>query len=155
MASSIVDQNIYKSGQQHERTHCEEEVLYPILDLFWGEAVFQPEYLGVNLLDIDPAFRFEVPEHKWGWDRIGLDHTDPSRVATALEKLHGKGFLTDRDIQETYYNRDVEEWRTEITEDMEFRATLPILGPNGGPLPPEEEAEDDETDKLEQGEDNS
>lgn len=121
MASGVLDQNIYKGGQQNERTDCEEVVLDPMLDMFWYEASRIRGLLGDDFLSSDPMFAANAPEHTWRWDRIGLDHTDPSRVASALETLHNKRFLTDRDIQETYYNRDVEDWRQEIEEDDAFR----------------------------------
>ena len=124
MASAIVDQNVYKGGQESERYHCEEEVLNAIYRLFWYEAVATPGYLGDDLLFSDPTFRVDPPFNEWGWDRVGLDHTDPSKVANSLKVLHDKKFLTDADIQEGYFNRDVERWRNEIKEDEEFRKQL-------------------------------
>lgn len=65
-----------------------------------------------------------TPSHRWRWDTIGLDHTDPQKVANALQALHDKRFATDRDIQEGYFNRSVEEWQDEIADDDAFRSTL-------------------------------
>jgi hypothetical protein len=118
MASGVLDQNVYKGGQQLERTDCEEVVLDHVLQLFWYEGSRIPGLFG------DRSFgsnSFDVPEHKWRWDRIGLDHTDPARIAEALKTLHDKRFLTDRDIQEEYYNRDIETWKSEVEEDDKFR----------------------------------
>lgn len=132
MASAVVDANIYKTGQTAERLSCEEIVLDHILDLFWGEAVFMPGFLGDSMLAADPTFRDEPPEHVWRWDKIGLDHTDPAKVQNALKTAHDKGFLTDRDIQETYYNRDVDDWREQIKEDIEFRKSVGLsIGEDG------------------------
>jgi len=137
MASGMLDQNIYKGGQEAEREDCEDFVLDKILDLWWGESLRVPGYLGDDMLSTDQSFRDEPPEHVWRWDRIGLDHTDPSKAATALQILHDAKFLTDRDIQEIYYNRDVEQWREEAMEDAEFRASLPLA--------PEAQAKQDAT----------
>jgi capsid protein len=122
MASAVVDQHIYKSGQVTERAHCEESVLDRVFDLWWFEASRIPGYLGVSLP------KEQIPEHSWQWDRVGLDHTDPSKVAQAIETLHNKRLLTDRDFQEEYMNRDVDTWRDEIKEDDEFRKDLEDSG---------------------------
>lgn len=125
MASAVVDRDIYRSGQEAERANCEEDVLDDIWYLFWEEASLARGFLGDDMLSTDSSFRFMAPEHRWRWDRIGLDHTDPSKVATFLEILHEKmNVLTDRDIQETYYNRDVEDWREEVRDDLAFRKEL-------------------------------
>jgi len=125
MASSVVDVDMYKSGQKAERLHCNEEVLDPVLDLWWFEALRLQGYLGDNFLSSDPSFAWEAPEHTWHWDKIGIDHTDPTKVAKALETLRTNHFITDRDIQEQYHNRSVEEWRAEVEEEEEWRQSLP------------------------------
>jgi hypothetical protein len=44
--------------------------------------------------------------------------------------VHQNHFLTDRDIQESYYNRDLDEWQEEVLEQEEFRKKLtPISSP--------------------------
>ena len=140
MASGVLDQNIYKGGQQFERTDCEEVVLDHVFDLFWYEGSRIPEFFGDRFLATDNSFRDQAPEHKWRWDRIGLDHTDPAKIANSLETLHNKRFLTDRDIQEEYYNRDVEDWRDEIEEDDKFREDIldfnQKTAPEPAPKPP-------------------
>lgn len=134
MASAVVDTNIYKGGQEAERSECQTEVLDPMMYLWWMEAIRVPGHLGDNFLSVED-FRNEPPEHIWRWDRVGLDHTDPGKVATAIKTLHDKRFITDRDVQETYYNRDVEDWQEEIEKDDEFRAGL-LLDASGN-VPPE------------------
>lgn len=136
MASSVVDHEIYRGGQSSERESAEEEILDPILLLYWQEAVRISGYLGDDLIATEPSFRNEPPDHAWRWDRIGFDHTDPQKVASALETLSNKKFLTDRDIQEMYYNRDVEDWRKEVESDDEWRAGL-LMGSDGNPIPPD------------------
>ena len=66
----------------------------------------------------------ELPDHEFSWDRIGIDHTDPSKVANAIETLRTGRVLTDRDIQEDYFNRSVEDWQEQVLADDEFRQEL-------------------------------
>jgi hypothetical protein len=126
MASGVLDQHIYKGGQLGLRSDCEETVLDHMLMLWWTEASLVPGHLG-SYNRSDRSFT-TPPKHCWRWDRIGLDHTDPARVAEALKSLHDKRFLTDRDIQETWYNRDVDQWRTDVLEDDKFRKGLEDSG---------------------------
>ena len=125
MASAIVDNNIYRGGQVSERVSCQESVLDSALSLWWTEAVLIPSLLGDDSLAGDPTFRETPPDHVWRWDKVGLDHTDPLKVAKALQVLHNKRFLTDRDIQEIHHNRDLEDWKEEIAEDDKFRREHP------------------------------
>lgn len=123
MASAIVDANIYRGSVHQERITCTTAELNPIFCMWYAEARLLPGYLNV------PSPQRMFPTHKWGWDRVGLDHTDPQKVMQALQVAKDKGFLTDQDIQETYFNRDVEEWKKEIQADNEFRIKLgPISG---------------------------
>lgn len=159
MASGILDSHIYKGGQEAERLHCSESVLEPVFDLWWAEAIREEGYLDeealseADFLQANPSLRNEPPTHSWRWDRIGVDHTDPLKVAQAVKVLHDKQFLTDRDIQETYYNRDVEDWRENVREDLEFREEIGMVG-MGDSLPqavsdpanPDSEAPNEESD---------
>lgn len=133
MASAVVDTHIYKEAQRLERIDAEEEVLNPDLELWWGEFVRSPEVrespeLRSALME-NPSLLSEPPDHMYRWDRIGLDHTDPAKVANALKTSHDKGFLTDRDIQETYYNRDVDDWREDYEEQVEWRKGIEPAAP--------------------------
>lgn len=122
MASGTLDKDLYRSGQEIERVDCEEVVMDPMFALWWQEAALVRGALGDDFLLQE--FR-EPPRHSWGWDRIGQDHTDPSRVAAYLDVMHGQlKVMTDRDVQEKYFNRDVEDWREEVREDAEFRKEL-------------------------------
>jgi len=132
MASAVVDQDIYKGGQKAERLDCNEDVLDPMVELFWAEGTRTSGFFGDEFLQSDPQFRDNAPEHRWRWDRIGLDHTDPMKVAKALVELRTNLHITDADIQEEYFNRDVDDWREEIAEDEEFRSQFV-------PEPPEPE----------------
>lgn len=144
MASAIVDQNIYKGGQKAERTDCDEFVSDKAFDLWWEEARLVPDYFGPNTgtlyRDLDP------PKRRWRWDSVGLDHTDPQKVAAAIETMRKdpNHFTTDRDIQETIYNRSLEEWQDEVRADMEFRNSLPVPITEQPPDPPSGGGESDE-----------
>lgn len=118
MASAIVDAHVYRGGQTHERNHCDSAVLNLAFCLWYLEAVKIPGYLPSH------KSRAFFPSRIWRWDKVGLDHTDPEKVMRALEVAHTKGFLTDRDIQEQHFNRNVEDWRQQIEADKEFRDKL-------------------------------
>ena len=136
MATSVVDQHIYKGAQQFERMDCEDKVLEQIATNWWTIGLRTADYYDdpisgeSNFLLANPTLKSELPQHEWGWDNIGLDHTDPSKVANAIETLHNGRHMTDRDIQETFYNRDVDDWREEVLEDDEFRQQLTPLDQN-------------------------
>ena len=117
MSSAVVDGDMYKSGQQFERFTCNDEVLCKVFKLWWKEAVLVEDFLHVkgknDRIGETDSLRTKAPKHYWRWDKIGLDHTDPQKVANAMETLFDCGFITDRDIQETHFNRDVDDWRDE------------------------------------------
>jgi capsid protein len=117
MATAVVDTHIYKEGGKAERLSCGEMVLDPDFAQWWAYARLIPRYLPQDALALGPI----VPRHRDRWDRIGLDHTDPAKVAQALKIAHEAGHITDRDIQEGYYNRSVEDWQEDVTEQNEFR----------------------------------
>lgn len=156
MASAVVDGHIYKGSQNNERCDSEEEVMARIFEMWWEEAIRIPGYLDEpisgeqGLFVENPTLRNEFPEYGWGWDRVGIDHTDPLKVAKALETLKNNNFITDRDIQEGYYNRDLEDWQEEVLEEKEFRDSITPAPPESDPDKTEvdeeesEEAEDDD-----------
>lgn len=117
MASAVVDQHLYQGSIQNDRAHCCEDVLTKMFYLWWQEAALvYSELRGTGKM-------FWEIEHKWRWDKVGLDHTDPQKVANALATLGPGGlhFYTDRDLQEEFHNRDLEEWQEEVKGDQEFR----------------------------------
>lgn len=120
MASAIVDAHVYRGSQVNERHHCERHQLNAAFCLWYNEARLIPGYL--------PRIRSRTlfPTREWRWDKVGLDHTDPDKVANALKTCVEMGFLTDRDIQEQHYNRDVEDWRQQIKEDLKFRDEIDL-----------------------------
>lgn len=123
MASGILDDNIYKGGQNAERLECEEVVLDHMFELWWAEY-----RLGSDTAQLRKSSNFrsiKIPEHSWRWDKIGLDHTDPSKVASGIQILHELKLMTDRDYQERYMNRSLEDWQEEVKQDDQFRMSLP------------------------------
>lgn len=136
MASGILDATIYKGGQRGERLSCEEEVLWKVFYLWWQEAIRIPGHVGDGFLSSEWGSN-EIPRHRWRWDRVGIDHTDPARVAEALKTLHDKRFMTDADIQEEYFNRDLDTWQEDIKEDDKFREDLTSPGLESTPEPPQ------------------
>jgi hypothetical protein len=131
MSSAVVDTHLYKEGQKFERLHCDEDVLDPLFETWFRLGTLTDDYYddaiipGRNYLTANPTLRDDVPAHKWNWDRIGLDHTDPQKVAEALAIMKENKFMTDRDIQEGYFNRNIETWQEETKEDDEYRESLP------------------------------
>ncbi len=126
MASGVLDATIYKGGQRAERLAIEEEVLCRIFYLWWNEAIRIQGHIGDSFLTSE--WREMMPQHRWHWDRIGIDHTDPARVADALKTMHDKRFMTDADIQSEYFNRDLDTWQEEIKQDDAFRGELDSTG---------------------------
>lgn len=156
MASAVVDAHIYKAGQEAERFHAEDHVLAKVFQLFWEFAVNVDNYLDApnipqaDFLRSNPTLYSTLPDYSWGWDQVGIEHTDPSKIAQAISTLHQGGFITDRDIQEGRFNRDVDQWREEIRKDIEFRNEVGLpVGPSTGSSPKESgaDAPDDNSEK--------
>lgn len=143
MASAVVDAAIYKGGQQAERHDCEHQVLDHCFYQWWLEASRVDGYLGDPLLLSDETFRRNPPQHRWRWDQIGIDHTDPQKVAEALKVMHDKRFITDHDIQEGRFNRSYDDWKAEVESEEEFRSELEPVNPEERQPPPSEDSEAD------------
>ncbi len=116
MATAVVDGHIYKEGGRMERLSCAEEVLDQDFALWWLHARLIPRYLPADCLRLPGP-----PRQINRWDRIGLDHTDPAKVANSLKIAQEAGHLTDRDIQEGWFNRHLEDWQEDLREQMKFR----------------------------------
>ena len=145
MSSAVVDTHIYKEAQRLERLHATEEIVEPDYDLWWSEYIKTrefheaPELAGA--LQENPSLLFEPPDHIFRWDPIGLEHTDPAKVMKALETARKNNFITDRDIQETRYNRDIEDWRAEVEEQLAWEKKNGINQPAAVETEEEEEEE--------------
>jgi capsid protein len=139
MASGTLDANIYAGSQKQERLHCEESVCNKVFRLWWYEAILETAYLDDPSLREPSDFLLTVPDllrkppkHRWRWDPVTLEHTDPAKVASSLETMRKNGFLTDRDIQEGRFNRRLEDWQEEIQRDQEFRKKIGLpVSPDG------------------------
>jgi len=72
--------------------------------------------------------RDDPPEHVYRWDEIP-EHTDPAKVAAAINVLHMAGHITDVDIQEQRFNRSVEEHhenrKRQLAREQELREEFP------------------------------
>lgn len=119
MASAVVDGHIYKEGHKLDRFDCNEVELDHAFRSWLSFAAELDGYLPDDFLAVFRAYG--IIRHVWRWDRVGLDHTDPQKVANALKTAHEAGHITDRDIQESYYNRNVEDWHEDMREQQEFR----------------------------------
>jgi len=151
MASAVVDGHIYKAGQEWERYHCEMKVLRKYTKWWWREATRIPGYFdepGSNNRSLDqivsenPSLRNKAPEHTYGWSKVGLDHTDPLKVANAHTVLHEHGLITDKDYQENVMNRSTEEWQEQHEEQREFRDAIGIpTVPSSGMSQPQDDGD--------------
>lgn len=149
MSSAVVDTHIYKEGQKQERIHCEEEQIEPDYELWWQEFVktadFEeaPELAGA--IQENPSLLMEPAQGVWRWDEIGLEHTDPQKVWNAITTAHKEGHLTDRDIQEGRFNRDVNDWRRDVENQVAWRKK--VFGdsqPQGNNQPNQPQDQEDE-----------
>ncbi|HUS39156.1 MAG TPA: phage portal protein [Pirellulales bacterium] len=118
MASAAVDIDVYKRMQHSERLSLEANVLDEDAWQWFQEGVYLGDYFGEGDLS---EFMDILPDHHWRWDQVAQDHSDPMKVANALKVLHDKKFLTDRDIQESRFNRSLEDWQEDIVAQTTFR----------------------------------
>lgn len=125
MASASVDVDVYKRMQKGERYSCEDNVLDEDAWQWWQEGMLIDGYLGGGLGE----FTDEMPDHTWRWDQVAQDHSDPAKVANAIDTLSKSGHITDRDVQEIRFNRSLEDWQDEIRDQMEFRKEIGLLDP--------------------------
>jgi hypothetical protein len=109
MSSAVVDQHLYISTVEEIRRLCEDEVLENDLYLFWQEAYTK------GLVS-----NRRVPDHTWGWDAVGLKHTDPQKVALARETDVKLGARLMEDVQEEDYNRPYVVWQQKMEEQQKF-----------------------------------
>jgi len=148
MASAIVDAHLYRGGIKLERMHGEEEVVEPAAELFWRMAAVTPRFLNKIIKGDDGAFLqqypsmfIQMPAHYWRWDRVGLDHTDPVKVAKARQIEMETGVMLDRDYQEIINGRNYEDWLEAFTEERGNREAIgaPIRSAELIPREPDDE----------------
>jgi hypothetical protein len=153
MASGALDRQLYATAIKEERYDCEDEVLDKDLEQWWFEAVRTPGYFfdeigGNGVADVVSRFsdlRYEPPDHMYRWDEIA-EHTDPVKVATALDILHRGGHLSDIDIQEGRFNRRVEDHYNNLQQQQDWREQLNLsISPQGLEEESFEDEEESET----------
>ena len=164
MASGTLDRQMYRQSIDDERTDCNCEILYPLFENWWFEAVRIPGFFDDGIATTNPvsdvirrfsSLREEPPKHTHRWDEVP-EHTDPVKVATAIDILHKGNHISDTDVQELRFNRSVDEHYANLERQLEWRKkNLPdpnTLGPNGKPKatagklsePPEDEDDKEE-----------
>lgn len=138
MASGVLDNQIYSNGQKSRRLACNEDVLDPLANQWWYEGIRVGGYFDVprTYLLENPLLSRQLPAHTWRYDPVGLEHTDPVRVAESRQIMAQERMLTQRDIQEIYHNRDVDDWRDEVREDIEFEKEIGIFNEQEETAPP-------------------
>lgn len=132
MASGVLDAGIYTNGQKTERYRCEETVLRKFIREWYTLGALTPGYFADGVL---PASERNVPEYSLQWDKVTLEHTDPTKIINALAKAKEMKLMPDRDIQEVGFNKDFDEYRADVLDDAEFWKQLG-LGANGAPVQP-------------------
>lgn len=161
MASGTLDRQLYRGAINEERLDAETEVLDRDLEQWWYEAIrsrdyFEDEIGGSPVSGVISRFsslREEPPDHVYRWDEVP-EHTDPVKVAAALDLLHKGGHISDVDVQEGRFNRRVEEHYENLRLQKEAREKLGIaVGPAEPPPDPievsqkfkeDDDSEDDE-----------
>mgnify|MGYP001613554414 FL=1 len=132
MASGALDRQFYRQAINQERLSCNEEELEQCLEYWWYEAIripgyFDDEYVRGNQNPISSivtrfqSLREESPRHVFRWDEVP-EHTDPVKVAQAIDILYKGHHLSDTDIQEARYNRSVEEHYANLEKQYQWHA---------------------------------
>lgn len=143
MSAGTIDRQMYRSAISNERLDCEEEVLDKDLDQWWEEAIRIPNYFEDEITPRPtesiratiaefPSLRESPPEHTYRWDEVP-EHTDPVKVAQAIDILHKGKHISDKDIQETRFNRSTDEHYENLREQEEARKEFepdPMEDPN-------------------------
>lgn len=155
MASGTLDRQVYAGTIQQDRYGCNEDILSKDMDQWWYEAVRIDGYLDDDLATPsriqDVVNRFSSlreipPEHVFRWDEI-QEHTDPVKVAHAINLLHIAGHLSDTDIQEGKFNRSVETHYENLARQQAKRKELEMVVGN-------KQSQDEPASINEDGEDN-
>lgn len=132
MASGTLDRQIYRAAVEQHRLAQQESVLDVDFESFWQESILLDDYYGTAVTGepIDAVLgRYtslrldEVPEHSFIWDDLP-EHTDPDKVASAINKLWLGGHISDKDIQEKRFNRSTETHYENMREQRKARAEL-------------------------------
>lgn len=130
MSSGVQDRQTYREAIKQERLDSEDEVLDKDLDQWWFEAIRTPDYFDTSIsndvMRIVNKFsdlRDEPPEHMFRWDEVP-EHTDPYKVAQAVDLMFQAGHITEKDVQEGRFNRSVEEHHENRRQQMQRQQSL-------------------------------
>lgn len=152
MSASTVDRQFYKGAINEERQSAKEDVLDPDLEKWWFEAVRVPNYFEDEIIDPGSfqkitrqfqSLRSEPPDHVYRWDEIP-EHTDPVKVAQAIDILHKGHHLSDIDIQEGRFNRRVEDHYENLERQQQRREEIGIVVSMDDITPVQAEEEEEE-----------
>ena len=122
MASGVLDAGIYTNGQKTQRYSCEEEVLRKVVRAWWRAGCITDGYFSKR--GTVPVSMRETPEFDVIWDKVTIEHTDPTKIMNAMKIAKESGLMCDRDIQELGFNKDLEEFREDCMEDARFQLKL-------------------------------
>lgn len=120
-ASGTLDRQLYHGSLARERDDCEDEVLTSkLLPNLFIEIGLQPQFFGATISSFVKA---KLPDHTWRWDALP-QHADPQKEANARSIKWKMGEISDRDVQEGVYSRDVEEHYTNLEEQQVRRSEI-------------------------------
>lgn len=122
MASGVLDAGLYTKGQDAERFAFEDDVLESIAESWYEIGCLTDGYFTDR--GTMPMAKRELPDHKFGWDKVTVEHTDPTKIANAAKTWRELKGYTDRYIQEELLGQDYEEWQDAQREQEKFLKEL-------------------------------
>jgi hypothetical protein len=163
MASGTLDRQMYRFAIDQERTDCGEEVLDEDLKQWWYAAIRLTNYFEDEITPREmkairatiqefPSLRESPPDHTYRWDEVP-EHTDPVKVAQAIDILHKGGHVSDIDIQEKRFNRRAEDHYNNLEKQNEARDRLDMpvnpqpVAPDGNNLDDDDEDDNEDDNK--------
>ena len=140
MASGVLDAGIYTNGQKTQRRSCEEDVIRKVVSSWYKMGALTPGYFQQAPLSVSQR---AIPEYDVIWDKVCIEHTDPTKIMNSMKIAKEAGLMSDRDIQELGFNKDLEEYREDLLEDKRFELKMAeiqkeideLRGPQTAPAP--------------------
>lgn len=121
MASGILDAGIYTNAQRAERLSWEEDCGRKMVESWYEMGCLTKGYFSDHEI---PAKYRTIPEFTFQWDSVTIKHTDPTKEMQALQIALDAGLKSSRDVQETYFNKDIDEYRADLLDDAKFKLEL-------------------------------
>ena len=121
MASGVLDAGIYTNGQKTQRCSCEEDVVRKVVSAWYRMGCLTPGYFQQAPV---PASMRNVPDYDVIWDKVTVEHTDPTKIMSAMKIAKESGLMSDRDIQEFGFNKDLDEYHEDRLEDKRFELKM-------------------------------